>query len=99
MPQLSPNMIVKHEDVCISAVYSLQNLQYKIIGFTNPDLASSLHLRDANTFRKHMFAVDMEASSSTVLLRETSFTLPLLAALPWKQVKRLKGSKLRMDQT
>ena len=79
MPQLSPNMIVKHEDVYESIPYKLKS---EIVGFTNPDLASSFHLGDANSFRKHMFAVDMEASSSTVLLRETSFFLPLLDAPP-----------------
>ena len=48
--QLSPNMIVKHEDVYESIPYKLKS---EVVGFTNPDLASSFHLGDANSFRKH----------------------------------------------
>ena len=65
--QLSPNMIVKHEDVYESIPYKLKS---EVVGVTNPDLASSFHLGDANSFRKHMFAVN------------TSCFLPLLDAPP-----------------
>lgn len=93
--QLSQDMI-KHEDF-----YSLQNFTvrncwiYQILII--PDLGSSFHLRDANSFRKHMFAVNILRPSA--VSRPTSSSGVELVRQPWKQVKRLKEWKLRMDQT